>query len=179
MLDLGAGTGLFSGLLVVAGRRDLRLCLLDLSSAMLAKAERRFEALGLAVDARVCDYAEDLPTPVDAVISALSIHHLEHATQRALFGRIANALPPGGLFVNAEQVAAPNLKAEVAIDRQWEAGARMLGASDAVITAARHRMRHDRCASTAELLCWLEAAGFTADCPWAGGRFAVLRAAKR
>jgi tRNA (cmo5U34)-methyltransferase len=52
----------------------------------------------------ICDYSRsDLGGPYDIVCSALSIHHLVTADKRQLFGRIFNALKPGGMFVNADQ----------------------------------------------------------------------------
>lgn len=57
----------------------------------------------------ICDLADPLPTPRpwDAIVSALAIHHLDDAAKRELFARVHAALAPGGMFVNAEQVAGP------------------------------------------------------------------------
>jgi len=77
------------------------------SSAARARAAAR---AALADRARyvVSDLADPLPAgPWDAVVSALAVHHLDDPAKRALFGRLHTALAPGGLFVNAEQVAGP------------------------------------------------------------------------
>ena len=74
VLDLGAGTGLFSAM-VMAGIPQARVHLIDVSDAMLAEARRRF-AGGAAsnVSFEVRDYSEgSLGGPWDLVISALSI----------------------------------------------------------------------------------------------------------
>lgn len=39
----------------------------------------------------------------DAVISSLSIHHLDDIDKRKLFTRIYDSLPNGGLFVNYDR----------------------------------------------------------------------------
>ncbi len=177
VLDLGAGTGLLSG--VVAGAfPQAAIELLDASEPMLALAQRR---LGDAVSAvHVADMSSALPEgPFDAVISALAIHHVEHADKRALMGRIHRALGPGGVFVNAEQVDAPTPELTASYARRWADDCRALGATEAEIDGARERMRHDRCTDVETQLGWLRDAGFsTADCTYKSWRFAVLIAQK-
>jgi tRNA (cmo5U34)-methyltransferase len=175
VLDLGAGTGLFARL--VADAFPLaELTLVDVAAAMLAKAEAHFAAMGRPVTVEVADYAKaPFGGSYDAVISALSIHHLDHADKRRLFGRIRDALVPGGIFVNAEQVLGPSPAQEAAYDAAWLAHARAAGASDETVAAARERMRYDRCATVAEQLAWMTESGLAdADCWWKCGRFAVL-----
>ena len=71
---------------------------------MLAEAQQRLGDRVVAV--HVQDMAAELPEgPFDAVISALAIHHLEDEDKRVLFARVHDVLRPGGVFVNAEQVA--------------------------------------------------------------------------
>jgi tRNA (cmo5U34)-methyltransferase len=91
------------------------------------------------------------------------------------FARVAAALRPGGVFVNAEQVAGPT-PAFTALYAAWhEAGARAGGSDDAEWAAAEERMAYDRCASVQDQLAWLRAAGFReADCLIKDHRFAVL-----
>lgn len=175
VLDLGAGTGLFAGL-VAAANPGIRCTLVDLAPAMLREAEGRFARLGSAVETVVADYAEALPQgPFDAVISALSIHHLDHAVQRGLFRRVADVLEPGRRFINAEQIEAADAEGAEA---RWDAAIRALGATDAMVVAARARMAHDRCAPPEAVQAWLREAGFASDMPWSGGRFAVFCAVR-
>ncbi len=177
VLDLGAGTGLLAA--VVAERfPGAHLELLDASEPMLALAQRR---LGGAVSAvHVSDMSAELPAgPVDAVISALAIHHLEHADKRALMHRIHGALRPGGLFVNAEQVDAPTPELTAIYAQRWAEDCRALGATEEELEGARQRMGHDRCTDVETQLGWLRDAGFaTADCTYKSWRFAVLIARK-
>lgn len=174
VLDLGAGTGLFAG--IVKGRfPDAQVHLSDASEAMLEQGRARLADVP-GVSFSVEDMAERLPEgPWDAVISALAIHHLTDADKRALFGRIRAALKPGGWFINAEQVAAPDAEAEARQVRLWHGHIRAAGVDDAGVAAAADRMKHDLCATVEDQLSWLRAAGFRqVDAPFRHWRFAVL-----
>ncbi len=105
VLDLGAGTGLLSAM-IAGAFPEAEIELLDASEPMLAQARQR---LGDAVSAvHVARHGGELPPgPFDAVVSALAIHHLEHADKRALLRRVHDVLRRGGVFVNAEQVDGP------------------------------------------------------------------------
>lgn len=53
------------------------------------------------VSHQIMDYTKQLPDgKFDAIISALSIHHLDDKQKMELFYRIYEALPSGGFFVN-------------------------------------------------------------------------------
>ncbi len=107
VLDIGAGTGLLSALILGKFPRAT-LTLLDISDRMLDVAKRRFFG-STRVRYVVADYSrEEIPGKYDLVCSALSIHHLEHADKKRLFEKVFGLLSPGGVFVNADQVEAPS-----------------------------------------------------------------------
>ena len=174
VLDLGAGTGLLSALLLER-RPDAHVHLTDASDGMLEQARGRLGQRA-GVSFGLADMASaDLGGPWDAVISALAIHHLDHAGKRALFARVRGALKPGGWFVNAEQVIAPDPVSEARQMARCYDAIRAAGLSEAEVDAATERMRHDISASVEDQLAWLRAAGFReVDCPYRNGRFAVL-----
>lgn len=174
VLDLGAGTGLFSAM-VAARLPGAKLHLVDVSDAMLAEARRRFAPASHNVSFEVRDYAEgDLGGPWDAVISAPSIHHLADDAKRSLFARVFDALRPGGLFVNADQVLGPTPAAEARYRRLWDAAVLASGVERREYERAVERMRHDRCAPLDAQLDWMRAAGFAeVDCAFKQWRFAV------
>ncbi len=168
ILDLGAGTGLLAAH-VQAAFPAAELTLLDGATAMLEQAT-------VGAHTVVQDLTDPLPPgPWDAVVSALAIHHLDDAGKQDLFARVRAQLKPGGVFVNAEQVAGPTRAFTDVYERWHEREARAAGSDDAEWAGALQRMAHDRCASVEDQLDWLREAGFAeADCLFKHHRFAVL-----
>lgn len=174
VLDLGAGTGLMS-LFVLAAFPNARLTLVDVSEDMLALARKRFTG-NPNVEFRAADYAAaGLGEGWDAIVSALSIHHLPHDAKRDLFGRVARALVPGGVFVNAEQVLGETPAIEARQEAWWHREIRRRGATEHDVAQALERMRHDIMATAGDQLTWMVEAGLTeVHSPYRCHRFAVL-----
>ena len=177
VLDLGAGTGLLSAV-VAEALPEAQIELLDASEPMLALAQQR---LGDTVSAvHVADMAGALPEgPFDAVVSALAIHHLEHADKRALMRRIHAALRPAACSPTPSRWTRP--------PRSSARSTRSDGPTTAgrsVPPRRRSTAHASACATTAaptsrRQLGWLRDAGFaTADCTYKSWRFAVLIAQK-
>ncbi len=175
VLDLGAGTGLLSGF-VRERFPDAYLHMMDTSEAMLAQARDRFVRDQETVF-ELADYTRAIKPlrQYDAVVSALSIHHLADAEKRSLFARVLGALKPGGVFVNAEQVLQPTPESEETAKVCWLDQVRALGATGEQIAASLLRQREDRCATITDQLRWMTEAGFVeTSCEFEQGRFAVL-----
>jgi tRNA (cmo5U34)-methyltransferase len=172
LLDLGAGTGLLAGL-IAAAVPGLRVTATDGAPAMLEVAARRLA--GTTAEFVVADLL-DLPAgPYDAIVSALAIHHLDDAGKRELYRRVYAALGPGGIFVNAEQVAGPTPALNARYHQVWLAGCVEAGASAEDLAAAAVRMAYDQPSTVDEQCAWLREAGFTdVDCFAKHWRFAVL-----
>jgi tRNA (cmo5U34)-methyltransferase len=174
ILDLGAGSGLMTVLL--RNRFPAaQLHLVDFSGPMLELARKRLgDAPGTTYEQ--ADYVTAaLPQQLDAVVSSLSIHHLDDADKRRLFSKIHAALAPSGVFVLAEQVAGPTPALEERYKALWLEQVRARGATAEQIEASLYRQREDRCASVEEQLRWLREAGFEdADCWYKENRIAVL-----
>ena len=176
VVDLGAGTGLFSAM-VADALPGASLRLLDLSPEMLAQAEERFAGVPIrAVETQVFDLAKDnLEGPWDLVISALAIHHLSDEEKLELYRRIYAALASGGLFINAEQVLGSTLEIDARYVRRWHEAIRAAGASDESVARAEARMMFDQSSTIGDQLDWLRTAGFEqVDCTFKAWRFAVL-----
>jgi tRNA (cmo5U34)-methyltransferase len=153
-----------------------RIDLVDLSPAMLDRARTRFAGRERQVRIRTADYLRDpLGGPYDAVVSALSIHHLADQEKRAVFRRSFAALRPGGWFVDADNVLAPTPALAAADRAAWIARVRRSGIAPAELRAALRRTRLDVLAPLPEQLRWLRAAGFTdVDCRYKWLHFAVF-----
>jgi tRNA (cmo5U34)-methyltransferase len=175
VLDLGAGTGLLAER-VAAAVPDTTITLVDASADMLGLAPERLGAAWSRAEAVVADFTGELPAgPFDAVVSALAVHHLTDDAKRALFGRIHDMLTPGGVFVNAEQVAGPTPSLDASYRTVWDAQTRARGATDADLAEAAVRMAVDICAPVDDQCAWLRDAGFVdVDVFFKSWRFAVF-----
>jgi tRNA (cmo5U34)-methyltransferase len=178
-IDLGVGTGLLSEMIL---RRFPRATIegVDFAPKMIEAARARLAGFGARASLRCADYdCAALGEPVEAIVSALSIHHLEHEAKRSLFRAIHAALAPGGVFINADQSLGAKPEIEAAYQRRWEQDLRAAGVGKEDFDAALARAALDRSAPFADQLAWLREAGFQdADIAWKRHRFTVFCARK-
>jgi tRNA (cmo5U34)-methyltransferase len=179
IVELGAGSGLFSAMLRSAFP-EAHLTLIDFSENMLALARQRLGENASRVRYVLADYTtEPLPANADAVVSSLSIHHLEDERKRALLPNVFAALRPGGIFINADHIAGPTPELEAVYQQRWLAGVRALGAIEQQITDSLYRQKEDRRTPVAAQLAWLREAGFAdVDCWYKHSSFAVMSGIK-
>lgn len=163
-LDLGTGDGRMLALV-----HERHPCAegvgLDSSRPMLGRAAERF-ANHPSIVVREHDLADPLcePAPVDAVVSALAIHHLVDQRKRALFSDIHELLAPGGVFVNLDLVTSPTPE----LHKRFR---------DAIGRAQDDPA--DRLAGLCEQLGWLRDAGFEqVDCRFKWLEFALIVAVR-
>ena len=178
VLDLGAGTGLLSGMVAAAHPRA-ELVLVDGAPAMLDRARERLRGRP-GVSFVAADLRDPLPGgPFDAVVSALAIHHLDDDVKRHLVERIFAALRPGGVFSWAEQVAGPTPDLERRYVERWIARCRAAGVQEDALRDSLARQALDLHLPEGPQLGWLAAAGFgTVDLAFKDERFAVLVAVR-
>jgi SAM-dependent methyltransferase len=144
VLDLGTGDGRLLAL-VRREHPNARGIGLDVSPPMLAHARQRL-ANDRLVELREHDLGDPLTglPSLDAVVSALAIHHLTDARKRSLFGEVHELLRPGGVFVNLDLAfSTPELH---------ERFRRAIG--------REHDDPSDRLAGLSDQLGWLRDAGF-------------------
>lgn len=179
ILDIGAGTGLLSALLLDR-YPEARVTLLDISEQMLAVARKRF-AGKKNVRYITGDYSRiDLGGTYDLVCSALSIHHLADEDKRQLYHRVHDALNPGGLFVNADQAAGETPALDAKYLGYWN---EFFSSSPLPVEVRREIMKRrdtlDRNAKLSEQLRWLTEAGFSdVDVVYRNRIFVVLTGRK-
>jgi len=180
VLDLGAGTGLFSWH-VLEQYPAARFTLCDLAPKMLEIARQRFESFDGQFVYQVEDYRDFTPDlPFDLVISSLSIHHLTDEDKAALFQRIYALLKPDGMFINVDQIKGPNDYWQKYYWDQWLQRVRSrCAAEDQIAASVQRRKAYDQEATLPEQLLWLNQAGFSqVDCVYKNTFIGVFCAIK-
>lgn len=178
VLDLGAGTGLLSAL-VLEVFPNATFTLVDLSVEMLDKARQRFiHQPGFEYEVRDFEN-QSLVGAHDVAISALALHHVEPANLQSVFSKVHKVLVQGGIFINADQTLGTTPANEQKYSQAWHRDIRVQGASDADVLAAVERMKVDKTATLEDQLAWLRTAGFVdVDCWYKNYRFAVYSGRK-
>lgn len=178
ILDLGAGTGLLSFYWYQYFPAS-EYVLVDIADDMLTVARKRFAEIS-NISYQALDYSNGLPDEdFDAVISALSIHHLENDQKAKLFADIYDKLPVGGLFVNYDQFCAGDEVMNSWFDSYWESQLAHSGLTDNDIELWKERRKLDReCSVEAETGMLLECGFSTVKCVYSSQKFSVITAIK-
>jgi tRNA (cmo5U34)-methyltransferase len=118
VVDLGAGTAALSER-VLAADAAVTVELLDADPAMLAQAEARLARFGTRARFRHGRFDDPLPR-CRAMMASLALHHVPTLERKAaLYRRIAAALEPGGVLVNADVMMPADPAAAAARYQQW------------------------------------------------------------
>jgi tRNA (cmo5U34)-methyltransferase len=153
LLELGIGTG-ETARRVLAAHPGAHLTAVDSSPEMLGRAKELFPD----ADLRLARLEDPLPPgPFDLVYSTLAVHHLDAASKRDLFRRVAAVLRPSGRFVLAD-VVVPGDPADQQIEIDW-----VMDLPDTLD----------------DQLEWLREAGFEATPTWTCKDLAVIAATRR
>lgn len=179
VLDLGAGTGLFSAM-VSELYPKAQITLYDLSDKMLDIAKERFSGNN-NIRFFLKDYSkEDFDGKYQVIISALSIHHLEDTDKEELFKTICNFLEDGGVFINADQALGETEEIEKTYREMWLKQVKERGVSKKELDASLERLKEDKMATLSKQLKWLERAGFSRiNCWYQNYSFIVYSGTKR
>jgi tRNA (cmo5U34)-methyltransferase len=178
ILDLGAGTGLFSSY-IISLYPDSKLTLVDFSEAMLSKARERFSGMS-NIKYIAADYlAYEFNETYDIIISALSIHHLSGDEKRALYKKCFGLLNPQGVFINADQVLGETEYLENLYRSDWSNKIEASGLSREELDSAYERVKADKMSNLHDQLEWLKSSGFSdVDCVYKYYSFVVLTGRK-
>ncbi len=174
ILDLGAGTGLFSEF-VTQKYPNAKITLVDLSRKMLDVAKKRFSS-NKNIDIIQQDFTTFKGEKLyDAIISSLAIHHLEDKAKDELYNTIFSLLKPEGIFINAEQVAGESEYFSRLYDKKWREKVETSDLSREDIDASYERIKLDKRTPVSTQIKWLRDAGFKeVDCLYKYYDFAVL-----
>jgi tRNA (cmo5U34)-methyltransferase len=166
VLDLGAGTGLFSKH-VLEKYPKANFVLYDLGEKMLEVARKRFKNYSQQFEYVLGDYRKlQGGEEYDLVISSLSIHHLEDREKRELFGSIYTLLRKGGIFINIDQIRGETPYLRDLYWNHWLEQVRAAGFSEERIKESiGRRIPYDKDALLEDQLQWLKSSGFgNVDC---------------
>lgn len=174
ILDIGAGTGLFSWYFLQA-LPEAQFTLIDLSEKMLGIARHRLRD-HLQTRYITEDYSKvDFKGQYDCIISSLSIHHLPDPKKEALFKKCYKHLLPGGFFINADQVQGSTPYWDRVNKKVWGENIEKSGLSPEEIAAGYERVKLDQEAPLNFQLDWLTQAGFIdVECIYKYFHFAVM-----
>ncbi|MEJ2723155.1 MAG: class I SAM-dependent methyltransferase [Deltaproteobacteria bacterium] len=177
-LDLGAGTGLLTALILAKFPNALPT-LIDISEKMLTKARERFEK-EKHVSFCTMDYAvSPLPGKYDLVVSAMSVHHLADSGKKRLFRSIYEGLVPGGHFIHADLVKGATGSTETRYQRRWAEHLEQADLTEDQLSLIYERMSYDKTAPLEDQLRWLRGARFEdVDCFYKHYNFAVYGGSK-
>lgn len=178
VLDLGAGTGLLTSFWYEEFP-DADYVLDDISIEMLNIAKERFRDASnfyYVTD----NYCEALPIGnFDAIISALSIHHLDDTEKQCLFNRVYDKLPDGGVFVNYDMFNADTSEMTNHYNRYWENAVLNCGLPVVDIEHWQKGRSIDKECSVSEEIAMLHSAGYkNVSCIYSNLKFGVILAIK-
>jgi tRNA (cmo5U34)-methyltransferase len=177
ILELCCGEGLLAGALL----ERFPTCTvygLDGSPAMLEHASRKLAQHGERFRPQLFDLADRSwraqPAPVHAVVSSLTIHHLDGAEKQQLFQDIAQLLAPNGVLLIADVIAPAGRAGVELAAKAWDAAVRRRaleidGNLDAMAYFEREQWNMyrypeedgiDKPSRLLDQLKWLEQAGF-------------------
>jgi len=122
VLDLGCGTGSLMSSALEAFPAA-RVTGIDFDPAILWLAEARLARFGdrsrvLLADMRRASWVREVPSRLDAVVSATALHWLTAAQLSSLYPQVAALMRPGAIFLNADHVGSDCPE----IQRVWERG---------------------------------------------------------
>jgi len=165
-VDLGAGTGAASRAILEEYPRANAI-LAEYSPQMAAEGKRAMEKY----DGRYRYVEFDMLSPdwsqigqADAMVSALSIHHLPDERKRGIFKEVLAHLRPGGWYVNFDPVKAPDAELESIWERvndRYEPNAPYERTHMTPQQHARHENHVRYMIPLAPQLEWLRETGFT------------------
>ncbi len=166
VIDLGAGTGLFS----YHVRRNFKqayFLLYDSAPEMLNAAKNRFKNSEGQIEFLEGDLRNlDDERKFDVAVSSLAIHHLDDIEKQRLFSTVYTKLRTPGVFINIDQIKAPTRRTG---DLYWSTWIEYVrehkGDEEQLNASIRRRTQYDKDALLVDQIRWLSDAGFTdVDC---------------
>lgn len=159
ILDLGAGTGILTQLLINK-HPESEITLIDFSEEMLDKAKNKFKDNPNITYIKDDYLSHSYENSYDIIISSLSIHHLEDDEKQRLYQKIYDQLNVGGIFINADLILGNTPNTEELFKSIDEAHLLKQDMPDTQKDVLRQRRKLDKPATYADNIDFLKKAGF-------------------
>ncbi len=198
-VDIGGGSGRLAERFLTRYQRATAI-VVDQSQPFLALAEARmarFGGRGRCLLARLQDdWRSQLPAAPQAIVSMSAIHHLDPGEKRRLYQQCYEALVPGGILLNGDEIRDPDDAAYLQAMKTWVAHMQRVVADGLVSEPMKPMLERwaerntvhfgqprasgdDYHETLATQLDYLRQSGFRrVDSPWQRQMWAILRAVK-
>ncbi|MEG3940717.1 methyltransferase domain-containing protein [Microcoleus sp. S36b_A3] len=173
ILDLGAGTGILSALIMQAFPQA-KVLAFDMAENMLKICQTNLSAFGKRLRLQQGNFAEaDFGSGYDLVVSGLAIHHLDSAGKQQLFHQLFQSMNPEGILLIRDIVTGATPKLTEQYEKLWRQYMKASGEDDAAWF--QNYLKEDIPSSVEEQTKWLAEAGFAdAACHWRYLNFAIF-----
>ncbi len=165
LLDVGAGTGVLSELLLTRFP-NATLMAIDLSEAMLASCAAKLGSMASRAELKQGEFPSvDIGTGYDVIVSSLTLHHLSHADKRAGYEKLHAALAPGGVMLIRDVVSASSPSLDQRYASLWRDKVQSYGYDD--MSWFDDHLASDNPARVEDQTAWLRDIGFAeVACHW-------------
>ncbi|WP_373535819.1 methyltransferase domain-containing protein [Microcoleus sp.] len=173
VLDLGAGTGILSALILQAFPQA-KVLAFDMAENMLKICQTNLSAFGKRLRLQQGNFAEDdFGSGYDLVVSGLAIHHLDSTGKQHLFHQLFQSMNPEGILLIRDIVTGATPKLTEQYEKLWRQYMKASGEDDAAWF--QNYLKEDIPSSVEEQTKWLAEAGFAdAACHWRYLNFAIF-----
>ncbi|WP_293149560.1 MULTISPECIES: class I SAM-dependent methyltransferase [unclassified Microcoleus] len=173
VLDLGAGTGILSAMILQAFPQA-KVTAFDMAQNMLKVCQTNLSAFGHRLTLQQGNFAEDdFGSGYDLVVSGLAIHHLDGAGKQTLFKKLFQSMNSGGILLIRDIVTGATPRLTEQYEQLWRQYMKANGEDDAAWF--QNYLKEDIPSSVEEQTQWLAAAGFAdVACHWRYLNFAIF-----
>jgi tRNA (cmo5U34)-methyltransferase len=173
VLDLGAGTGILSSLILQAFPQA-NVAAFDMAENMLKICQTNLCAFQERLTLQQGNFAEDdFGSGYDLVVSGLAIHHLDSGGKKTLFKKLFHSMNPGGILLIRDIVTGATPRLTEQYEQLWRQYMKASGEDDAAWF--QNYLKEDIPSSVEEQTKWLAEAGFAdAGCHWRYLNFAIF-----
>jgi len=177
VLDLGAGTGILSALILPAFPQA-KVLAFDMAENMLKICQTNLSAFQERLTLQQGNFSEDdFGNGYDLVVSSLAIHHLDGARKKTLFKKLFQSMNSGGILLIRDIVTGGTPRLTEQYEQLWRQYMKDSGEDDKIWF--QKYLEEDIPSSMEEQTKWLAESGFAdVGCHWRYLNFAIFGGVK-